>query len=161
MMKRSLAACVALCLALTACASGARDNLPVGDEGNAEVGVFTDESGDTMQFGPGTTLPNDWPTGLPTPPGELLSVSVRQDGGALGTWIIADDTAQETLDTYLLVLQESGFTAPVPSEMSVPDEGVFTYDLQSQDFDLTVSAVLIPGESEITLIASPRGLDAT
>jgi hypothetical protein len=151
-------AALALVLALGACSSGASPDIPVGDEGNAEVGVFTDEdSGDTMQFGPGTQLPDDWPAALPIPPGDLLSVSIRQDGGAVATWIIPDDRAQAILDDYLKTLQAAGFSAPVQSEMSVPDEGVFTYDMQSSEFDATVSAVLVPVESEITLIASPRG----
>jgi hypothetical protein len=158
-MPRLVILLLALILPVAACASGENANLPTGDADNAEVGVFTDDSGDTMQFGPGTVLPDDWPTALPIPTGELLSVSVRQDGGAVATWIVADDVAQTTLDAYLIALQDAGFTAPVQSEMSVPDEGVFTYDMQSDDFDATISAVLAPGESEITIIASPRGLD--
>jgi hypothetical protein len=158
-MRRILAYGLVILLAIGGCSSGANPNLPTNTFENDEVGVFTDDSGDTMQFGPGTVLPDDWPAALPIPSGELLSVSVRQDGGAVATWIVADDTAQATLDAYLIALQEAGFSAPVQSTLSVPDDGIFTYDMQSDDFDATVSAVIVPDESEITLIASPRGID--
>lgn len=160
-MRGLIALALAISLGISACSSGATDNLPVGDAGNAEVGVLTDDTGDTMQFGPGTELPADWPAALPIPPGELLSVAVRQDGEALGTWIIADDAVQATLDAYLVTLQESGFSAPVESEMSVPDEGVFTYNLQSDAYDATVSASILAGQSEIFVSATPRLSDGT
>lgn len=149
-------------LTVVGCSSGStsQDNRPDGDAGNAESGTFTDDAGDTMQFGPGTELPYDWPEALPIPSGSLLSVAVRQDQSALATWTVPDETAETELNAYLSVLQGAGFSAPVQSEMSVPDEGVFSYEMTNDTYDLTVSALLVPGESEITLIATVRTPDA-
>ena len=130
------------------------------EDSGATSGTFTDDAGDTMQFGPGTELPDNWPASLPIPSGVLLSVAVRQDGSALATWTVPDDSAEAELNAYLSLLQDAGFSAPVQSEMSVPDEGVFSYDMTSDAYDLTVSAVLVPGESEITVIATVRTPDA-
>jgi hypothetical protein len=161
-MRTMLGLFLVLVIAVTGCAAGSdsENDLPVGDAGNAESGTFTDDAGDTMQFGPGTELPEDWPAALPVPPGTLLSVAVRQDSSALATWIVPDDSAEAIVNAYLVDLQEAGFSTPVQSEMSVPDEGVFSYDLTNDDYDVTVSAVLVPGESEITLIATARTPDA-
>lgn len=159
-MRSLLSLALVALLTLAGCGnSSPMDAMDVPDAGNAESGTFTDDSGDTMQFGPGTELPADWPSALPIPPGDLLSVAVRQDGGALATWIVPDATAEDTLNTYLRELQNAGFSSPVQSEMSVPDEGVFSYDMTSDVYDLTVSAVLVPGESEITVIATTRTPD--
>jgi hypothetical protein len=162
-MRMLLSVVLVAVVTLVGCsAEGAsQDNRPDGDAGNAESGTFTDDAGDTMQFGPGTQLPDDWPGVLPIPAGTLLSVAVRQDQSALATWTVPDDSAEAELNAYLSVLQDAGFSAPVQSEMSVPDEGVFSYDLTNEMYDLTVSAVLVPGESEITVIATVRTPDAT
>lgn len=161
-MRMLLGLLLALMLGVSGCASDSDpgSDVPAGDAGNAESGTFTDDAGDTMQFGPGTELPEDWPSALPIAPGTLLSVAVRQDGSALATWIVPDETAEADMNAYLVSLQDAGFSAPVQSEMSVPDEGVFSYDLANDAYDLTVSAVLVPGESEITLIATTRTPDA-
>jgi hypothetical protein len=161
-MRMMFGVLLVVALTIVGCSSGStpQDNRPDGDVGNAESGTFTDDAGDTMQFGPGTELPDDWPEALPIPSGILLSVAVRQDGSALATWTVPDDSAESELNAYLSVLQDAGFTAPVQSEMSVPDEGVFSYDMTSDTYDLTVSAVLVPGESEITVIATVRTPDA-
>lgn len=129
------------------------------EDAGATAGTFTDDAGNTMQFGPGTTLPPDWPEVLPVAPGELLSVSLTQDGGALATWIIPDDQAQSILDEYLLALVSNGFSTPTPSALSVPDEGVFSYDTVGNGYDVTVSAVIADVDSEITLIATAQSPD--
>ena len=130
------------------------------EDAGATSGTFTDDAGNTMQFGPGTTLPSDWPEILPVAPGELLSVSLTQDGGALATWIIPDDRAQVILDEYLQALVTNGFADPTPSALSVPDEGVFSYDTSGNGYDVTVSAVIADVDSEITLIATAQSPDA-
>jgi hypothetical protein len=155
---RPIAAGLGLLLAivLVACGSQATEDSLTPDDGlgDATSGEFTDDAGNTMQFGPGTTLPDNWPADLPIPSGELLSVSVSQDGGALGTWTVPDNEAEALLTSYLQELEAAGFSAAVESSLSVPDEGVFTYELSGFDFDLVVSGVVVPGESEITVIAS-------
>ena len=129
------------------------------EDAGATAGTFTDDAGNTMQFGPGTTLPSEWPEVLPVAPGDLLSVSLTQDGGALATWIIPDDQAQTILDDYLQALVTSGFSTPTPSALSVPDEGVFSYDTAGNGYDVTVSAVIADVDSEITLIATAQSPD--
>lgn len=129
------------------------------DDGGQTSGTFTDDAGNTMQFGPGTTLPENWPAVLPVATGELLSVSLSQDGGALATWIIADDQAQDILDGYLVELTQAGFAEPQLSGMSVPDEGVYSYDTTGNGFDVTVSAVVAEVGSELTLIATVQPAD--
>lgn len=130
------------------------------EDSGATSGTFTDDAGNTMQFGPGTALPTEWPEILPIAPGELLSVSLTQDGGALATWIIPDDQAQAILDDYLQALVTNGFATPTPSALSVPDEGVFSYDTTGNGYDVTVSAVIAEAESEITIIATAQSPDA-
>jgi hypothetical protein len=161
-MRTMLALAIVAVLAVAGCAAGSSPdaNTPMGDAGNAESGTFTDDAGDTMQFGPGTELPEDWPTALPVAPGTLLSVAVRQDSSALATWTVPYDSAETMLNAYLVDLQAAGFSTPVQSEMSVPDEGVFSYDMANEQYDVTVSAVIVPDESEITLIATARSSDA-
>jgi hypothetical protein len=129
------------------------------EDSGATSGTFTDDAGNTMQFGPGTTLPDSWPSVLPVAEGELLSVSVGQDGGALATWIIPDDQAQQILDAYLASLVDGGFSQPTLSGMSVPDEGVFSYDTSGNGFDVTVSAVIADVDSELTVIATAQAAD--
>jgi hypothetical protein len=129
------------------------------EDSGATSGTFTDDAGNTMQFGPGTTLPESWPEVLPIPDGELLSVSMSQDGGALATWMIPDDRAQQILDDYLAALVNNGFTQPTLSGMSVPDEGVYSYDTSGNGFDVTVSAVVADVESELTVIATAQSAD--
>lgn len=147
---------VLLTCVLVACGSQSAEESITPDDGlgDATSGEFTDDAGNTMQFGPGTTLPDDWPADLPIPSGELLSVSVSQDGGALGTWTVPDSEAEALLTSYLRELEAAGYSTAVESNLSVPDEGVYTYELSGFDFDLVVSGVVVPGESEITVIAS-------
>jgi hypothetical protein len=129
------------------------------EDSGATSGTFTDDAGNTMQFGPGTTLPDSWPSVLPVAEGELLSVSVGTDGGALATWIVPDDRAQQILDAYLASLVTGGFSQPTLSGMSVPDEGVFSYDTSGNGFDVTVSAVIADVDSELTVIATAQAAD--
>jgi hypothetical protein len=139
--------------------SSTNDNLP--DDSGATSGTFVDDAGNTMQFGPGTTLPDNWPAAVPVAEGELLSVSVSQDGGALATWLIPDDRAQAILDDYLAQIQAAGFTQPTLSGMSVPDEGVYSYDSTGNGLDLTVSAVIAEQDSELTVIATAQPASGT
>jgi len=148
--------CAALLLVGCGGAPDSSDNSNLPDDSGATSGTFVDDAGNTMQFGPGTTLPDNWPAQIPVAEGELLSVSVSADGGALATWLIPNDRAQLILDEYLAQIQSAGFSPPTLSGMSVPDEGVYSYDSSGNGLDITVSAVIAEEDSELTVIATAQ-----
>jgi hypothetical protein len=122
---------------------------------NPDVSTFTDDAGNEMQVGQDLDLPADWPSGIPTPDGRLVAVSVVDQSTAVGTWQVDGDLIQIE-NNYLQVLQSSGFETSRSEDLST--ESITVFFAVNNNFDITVSAT--PGENltdpgEITVLVNP------
>ncbi len=121
---------------------------------NPEDKLFDDGSGNELEVGSDLSLPPDWPEGVPTPVGALISVSVIDDRTAVATWSVEGDVFQA--QQSFLAEFHSGFSVePIPD---LSTDTIIVYGATGNGFDITISSTL--GErstdpGEITLLVNP------
>ncbi len=121
---------------------------------NPEDKLFDDGSGNELEVGSDLSLPPDWPEGVPTPAGALISVSVIDDRTAVATWSVEGDVFQA--QQSFLAEFNSGFSVePIPD---LSTDTIIVYGATGNGFDITISSTL--GErstdpGEITLLVNP------
>ncbi len=121
---------------------------------NPEDKLWDDGSGNELEVGSDLSLPPDWPEGVPTPAGALISVSVIDDRTAVATWSVEGDVFQA--QQSFLAEFDSGFSVePIPD---LSTDTIIVYGATGNGFDITISSTL--GErstdpGEITLLVNP------
>ncbi len=150
---------VALVLGLAGCTSSptVSETSDLGNHfetSNPEDKLFDDGSGNELEVGSDLSLPPDWPEGVPTPAGALISVSVIDDRTAVATWSVEGDVFQA--QQSFLAEFNSGFSVePIPD---LSTDTIIVYGATGNGFDITISSTL--GErstdpGEITLLVNP------
>ncbi len=121
---------------------------------NPEDKLWDDGSGNELEVGSDLSLPPDWPEGVPTPAGALISVSVIDNRTAVATWSVEGDVFQA--QQLFLAEFDSGFSVePIPD---LSTDTIIVYGATGNGFDITISSTL--GErstdpGEITLLVNP------
>ncbi len=150
---------VVLVLGLAGCASSptVSESSDLGNRfetSNPEDKLWDDGSGNELEVGSDLSLPPDWPEGVPTPAGALISVSVIDDRTAVATWSVEGDVFQA--QQSFLAEFDSGFSVePIPD---LSTDTIIVYGATGNGFDITISSTL--GErstdpGEITLLVNP------
>lgn len=86
------------------------------DQGDIQVDVedgsatYTDEQGNTAEFGAGAELPDDWPSSFPLPDGVVPFSTVSSSEGMTVSFLPGDADAASFADFYDEALPAAGWT---------------------------------------------------
>lgn len=116
--------------------------------------LLEDGSGNQLELGSDLSLPQEWPTNVPTPVGTLISVSVIDEHTAVATWSVVGDVFQA--QQIFLVELEDGFAVESIAELTT--ETITVYSATGNGYEIVVSATLGEEDTdpgEITLLVNP------
>ena len=102
----------------------------------------------------GGTIPNSWPSDVPTPSGKIVTVFCGDGMGCSGTFEVGD--AKGEFDSYVSSLLSGGFS----QSMDMSTDGNYLGVFENGTTSVTVSTATDTGSSTgnvLVIIATPKG----
>jgi hypothetical protein len=112
--------------------------------------TVTNSDGTQMQLGENMSVPDNWPSGLPTyDGGSLVSVVVEGDGSTVNAVWTTEEAAEDAAATYGAALESAGYTAGTTSNMA----GMANTEYTGGEYTVNVTALDADGTTTLMVNA--------